>query len=38
MLPTFSHISKIFLQDIFFELRGFTSVLVQRDEKRRKEN
>ena len=42
---TFPHVvthfqcfSASFLQDFFLELRGFTTVLVQRDEKRPKEN
>ena len=38
----FSHFiqsfSELFLQDFFLELRGFTTVLVQRDEKRIKDN
>ena len=34
LFHTFSH---FFLQNFFLELRGFTTVLVQRDEKRKKE-
>ena len=36
--PTHFHtFSEFFLQDFFLELRGFTTVLAQRDEKRIKE-
>ena len=42
LFHTFRHFStpfsRFFLQDFFLELRGFTSVLVQRDEKRIKDN
>ena len=34
----FQSFSEFFLEDFFLELRGFTTVLVQRDEKRIKDN
>ena len=34
----FQSLSEFFLQDFFLDLRGFATVLVQRDEKRPKEN
>ena len=37
-LHTFQSFSEFFLQDFFLELSSFTTVLGQRDEKRRKEN
>ena len=36
--PHFPHFSRIFPPGFFLELRGFTTVLVQREEKRIKEN
>ena len=35
---TFSEFLRVFPPGVFFELRGFTTVFVQRDEKRIKEN
>ena len=38
IFTVFESFSEFFLQDFFLELRGLTTVLVQRDEKRPKEN